>query len=172
MREVQRRHREVRLPLRDDVVGQLEHDPQPLEQLVGGVHRGGLIVAAGQKHRHAVQVDPLEHEAVGLEAGEAGELLLVGCGGQRIGLRSAQHDERLSGRQLVGGDDRQLGAGELLEMSRKLAGEPAGELAGVGSDDDRRFGLASLGQHRLLGGRRCRRHRDGGADEQVNRSES
>ena len=29
-------------------------------------------------------------------------------------------------------------------MSRKLAGEPAGELAGVGSDDDGRLGLASL----------------------------
>jgi hypothetical protein len=171
--DVEPGHGQVGLLLGNDVIGQLEYDAQPFQEFVGGVHRGGLVVAAGQEHRHAAQVDSLEHEAVGLQPGEAGELLLLGRGGQGVGLRAAQHDQRPCGRRLVGRDDGQLGSGELLEMPLELAGEPAGKLAGIGADHDRRLGLAALGQQRLLGRRRCRRHqRDRRADQQVTPTDS
>ena len=149
--DVQRRQGQVRFLLRDDVVGQLEHDPQPLQQLVGRIHRAGLVVAAGQHGGPALQVDGLQNQTLRLQAGEADELFLLGGSGQRVAFRTADHDERLSGRNLVARDDRKLGSGERLQVPLQLTGHPTVEVVALVADHDHGFRLAAFCQKLLLG---------------------
>jgi len=144
---VERGQGEVGLLLRDDVVGQLKHNPKALQKLVGGVHRAGLVAAGGHEGRPARQLDRLEQEPVGLEPGRGDQSRALRRSHQGVALQRAQDDEWPLCRQLVAPHDRQFCPGKPLEVSLELAGHPALEGRRLGADHDCRLRPTPLGQH-------------------------
>ena len=142
-RQVQVRQVEGRLALGHDVVGELKHDAEPLQQLVGGVHRAGRIVAAGDDRAAAVEGDGLQQvAALGLQRREVDAApigqpphrgVLIGAADQdqagAVALRAA--------RQLRVRDDRQPSAAEPRQVRLQLTGHEAMEFVRIRADDHR-----------------------------------
>ena len=142
-RQVQIRQVEGGCAFGHHVVRELEHDAQPLQQLVGGVHGSRGIAAAGDERRAAVERDRLQQVAAfgiqhrevdGAPIGEPPHRgVLIGASDQNqrgaVALRASG--------QLRVRDDRQPSAGQPFHVRLQLAGHEAVELVRIRARDHR-----------------------------------
>ena len=167
-RHIQLRQVEGGLALGHDVVRELEHDAQPLQQLVGGVHGARGIVAAGHDRRAAVELDGLQQvAALRMQRREVDGAPIGQPPRRGVGIRAADQDQagalalRAAG-QLRLRDDRYPSAAEPRQVRLQLARHKAVKLVCTRADDDRPSRDAVLEQWtphwvRILGFRRSGR---------------
>ncbi len=145
-----RRQFEVRPLLWNNVAGQLKGDAQPLQKLVGGIHRRGFVVAPGHNGRLPRQINRLDNEAVLLQPGELYKLFPLGRRAEWIVLRAAQNDQRCAGGRRVALDNGKFGPGQLPQIALNFLGHPTIERPALAANDNRRFRLPILDQETVL----------------------
>ena len=151
-RHIQLREGEGGLALGDDVVRELKHDAQPLQQLVRGVHGARGIFASRDDRRAAVDRQRLQQVAAfGLQHREVDRALIGQPLHRGVGIGAAHQDQ--AGRAVLGvrgqlgvGDDRQPPPAQPLQVRLHLLRHEAVKLVGIRAHDHRRARNAVLEQ--------------------------
>ncbi len=132
-----RRDRQSRLAGRQHILGEKEGHPQPLQEVVNRVQRGGVVIAS-QDHGG---LGPLAHgpqqEAVFGQTGEIDQLARRQLAGQPVGFGPSDQEERTPAR-LRRGHHGIIPSGKQLEITAQFTGGVAIDRPGILVDHDLR----------------------------------